>query len=490
MDSKTFYINPKQQEFIQAQQRIKAFIGGRGSGKSSLIGIRTRMAMSEMPRAKIFFSSTTYAQILTKTMPAIEMMWAGFGLKEYRSPKEKGHYIVGRKPPSEFKSPYSPPRSYKNTITFFNGFTIEFLSLDRPDLARGGSYDGGDIDEAALVKQEHFTRVLLPSVRGNKHRFPKSSLHHQVCIYTSMPWKSSGAWVLDYQKKALTYPKTYKYLEATALDNVDVLGDDYIEILRKEMSPLEFSVEVMNTRVNRVGDPFYHEFNDERHTYEPAYNYSSGKRGIAVAGIVRDYNAEQIIELSMDFSGWFNGMLCIQPVGQEDRIFDSFFTVENQKINDMIDAFTDKYKDHKFKHVRIWGEPRGHDRQPNSDTLYEQIRSRFQQQSWGCEIKARAGRTSAHAARHYFMSEMMREDNVRIPRLRINSHTCKDVIIAVQMTAVRPDFTKDKSKEKDRRYPQQHAPHFTDMLDYYFFEKYQNRSRVFSGVVPMGAKFG
>lgn len=476
--------------FIKASQRIKASVWGRGSGKSSLIGVRTRMLMNALPRGKIFFSSSTYAQILTKTMPAIEAMWERFGLKEYAGPDDKGHYVIGRKPPKEFVSPYSPPRKYQNVISFFNGFTIEFLSMDRPDLARGGSYDGGDIDEAALVHKEHFAKVLLPSVRGNKMYF-NTPMHQQVCFYTSMPWKSSGSWILEYQDKALSDPATYFYQEATALDNIKVLGEDYIDILRKEMSPLEFAVEVMNERLNRIDGQFYNEFNDQLHCYQPTYNYGENERGIILEGLQKDYNSNQVIELSMDFSGWFNGMLCIQPWKNEDKIFDLFYAKDERKINHMIDDFCDKYSGHELKYVRVWGEPRGHDKQPNSDTLYDQIKARFNGHGWACEIKAKPIRTTAHAARHYFMNELLSERNSRLPRMRINQHNCKELIIAIQMTAVKPDFTKDKSKEKDRNFPQEHAPHFTDMLDYYFYEKYSSRSRSGgSGVIPKGATFG
>lgn len=488
MYNQEFYINKKQEEFLKGNQRIKVSVWGRGAGKSSLIGIRNRIGMSELPRAKIFFSSSTYAQILTKTMPAIEAMWQTFGLKEYVSAEDKGHYVIGKKPPKEFIQPYSPPRKYQNVITFFNGFTIEFLSMDRPDLARGGSYDGGDIDEAALVHREHFAKVLLPSVRGNSHHF-NSPMHQQVCLYTSMPWKSSGSWILDYEAKALSDPDTYFYLEATAEDNLKVLGKDYIEILRKEMSPLEFAVEVMNQRMNRTEGQFYHEFNDQVHCYQPAYIYAEGERGIALEGIQGDYNPEQIIELSMDFSGWFNGMLCIQPEKNEDKIFDLFFVKDDKKINHMIDEFCHIYIGHRLKIVRVWGEPRGHDRQPNSGSLFEQVKAKFSEHGWACEIKAKPIRTTAHAVRHYFMNELLEEKNRRLPKMRINQDKCKELIIAIQMTAVKPDFTKDKSKEKDRNFPQEHAPHFTDMLDYYFFEKYSGRSGA-GFIIPKTANFG
>lgn len=478
------YVNPIQQRFLRAGQGIKVMVAGRGSGKSTVIGLRTRQVMAEMPRAKTFFSSTTYAQILTKTLPAIESMWQGLGLKEWVSPYDPGHYVVGRRPPAGFEKPYSPPKKYQNIITFFNGYTIEFLSMDRPDLARGGSYDGGDIDEAALVKQEAFNRVILPSVRGNRHRF-NSPLLHQVGLYTSMPWNTSGNYILGYEDLAKQQPDKYFYCEGTAEDNIHVLGREYIERLRSSMSPLEFAVEVMNQRITKVEDQFYHQFDEDRHQYMPKYVYDEGERGISLTGI-NDHNPDQLIEVSMDFSGWFNGMICFQERKNEERAFDSFFVKRERKIDDLIDDFCESYRTRQvFKYVRIWGEPRGHDQQPNSPTLYQQIQSRFQKNGWGCEVKAKAIRTTGHIQRHYFMNELLSEKNQQLPRLRINREQCKDVIISIQLTQVKPDFTKNKTKEKDREYPQEHAPHFTDMLDYYLYDKHVSKSRA-NGMSGMG----
>ena len=73
--SKSVYVNPVQDKFLQATQQDKTFVGGRGVGKSSLIGFSSYLSVNHLPRAKQFFVSTTYNQILTKTMPAIEAMW-------------------------------------------------------------------------------------------------------------------------------------------------------------------------------------------------------------------------------------------------------------------------------------------------------------------------------------------------------------------------------------------------------------------------------
>ena len=42
----------------------------------------------------------------------------------------------------------------------------------------------------------------------------------------------------------------------------------------------------------------------------------------------------------------------------------------------------------------------------------------------------------------------------------------------MQVTSIREDFGKDKRKESDRLYPQEHAPHFTDGVDYLIEQKH------------------
>lgn len=467
---KKAYLNPVQLKFLKAKQKTKTLIAGRGLGKSVAIGANNQMKASVMPRAKCFFASTTYNQILTKTLPAVLSYWSSLGLIEHEGAHYPGHFIIGKKPPRQWVKPYSPPRNYKNVITFFNGYTIEMLSMDRPDLARGGSYDGGDIDEAALIKRKDITTVLLPSIRGNRHYF-SSWMHQQVAYYTSMPWKTTGAWVLEYEEKALLNPELYYYLEGTAYDNIAILGEEGIERLRAECTYLEFAIEVMNERIKKLADGFYHAFNEELHCYTPKYKYGESENGITVEGN-KDINTNKLFDISLDFGGWINLMTIYQQRAKTEYMVDSLFVKDDKSLNVLIDDFCVKYADHKCKHVRLWGEPRGHDKNPTGDTWYSMAKKRFEKNGWRCEIKAKAGRTDNHEDRYNFINDLLTEEDIRKARLRINQETCKAVIIAIQSTRVKPDGKKDKSDEKKRDFQQEHAPHFTDTIDYYLKQKH------------------
>jgi len=469
---KQIYWNAKQIEFLQARQRFKTFLGGRGSGKSTVIGGQTYLRLREMPRAKFFLSSSTYNQILTKTLPAIESKLNEFGLVDGK------HYVVGKRPPAHFTLPFQPPRKYENVLTCWNGYTIECLSLDRADLARGGSYCGGDVDEAALVSREHYTKVLLPSVRGFRHKFT-SDLYGNVNLYTSIPWKPSGYWILEGEEKAQAQPDKNFWLEANAWDNVAVLGEEYIRDLEAELPYLEFLVEVMNKRIRKSESAFYHRFDPDRHTYTVKYLYDTGERGIITNGVADPhYKPDALLDITFDFSGWFNCATVWQE-GMADKrkaeyCLHQFFVKQDEgKVGELVDRICQHYAGHRWKLARLWGEPRGHDRKPDTvDTIYQILVKRFAQNGWKAEVRTPVGQVRKHKERNYLMNEVLAEEAGTMPLLRFNDQTCKDVIIAMQVTSIREDFGKDKRKESDRLYPQEHAPHFTDGVDYLIEQKH------------------
>lgn len=469
---KQIYWNDKQLAFLQAKQRFRTFLAGRATGKSTVISGINYLRMTSMPRAKFFLSSTTYSQILTKTLPAIESKWQEMGLVEHED------YVVGISPPKHWDRCYQPPRKYSNVISFENGYCIEMLSLDRPDLARGGSYQGGDIDEAALVQKDHYTKVLLPSVRGMLHKFPNTHLYGNINKYTSIPWKPSGYWILEDEEKAGVMPDKYLFLESNAYDNIDVLGEQFIKDLEMELPYLEFQIEILNRRIKMATDAFYHKLNTEKHTYTVQQIYGEGSRGIESKGAKdSNYNPNELIDLSFDFSGWFNCATSWQERQMTEYCLHEFFVKQDEgKVKELVDKICKKYEKHLYKHVRLWGEPRGHDKNPtDTDTIYQQIARRFMENGWSAEIKAPAGRTTNHKERHYYINDVFDESNNTLPKVRFNEEGCKNVLIAMQVCNIVNDFQKDKTSEKKRDYPQEHAPHFTDTVDYYLEQKHRWR---------------
>lgn len=475
MAANKVYFNHKQLEYLQTIRPFKVAVWGRGTGKGVLLSAEHRIRMAEMPRARFFLSSSTYGQLLTKTLPPMFSKWEELGL--FRDmPGRPGHYVVGIKPPKSWPTPYSKPEQYDNLITFCNGYTIELISLDRPNTQRGGSFDGGDIDEAAFVPHQHFQDVMVPSIRGNIHKFT-SPRHQGVNIVTSMPRDPRGDWILEYEQKAMASPEVYFYSEATSWDNIHVLGERTLKMWETELDYLTYQMEVMNRRLLRANDAFYHRYEAAKHNYTPAYNYTDGDEGVEVGGF-KDYNAKALLDITFDFGGNFNCAIVFQKDQELERAIHTFNVKRGKSVLDLVDDICAYYQEHQFKMVRVWGEPRGYDQRATGDQVFQLVLDRFKDHAWRAELKVRHAYSRKHGERHTWMNEILSEINIKLPRLRINDQTCKDLIIALQLAEIRPDFTKNKSRERDSNYPQEHATHYTDALDYYFVQKYD---RIMSG---------
>lgn len=471
---------------LQCSAKRRVRVWGRGTGKTTIIGVRNYDRVRLLPRGRGFLGAPTYKSVLNNCLPAMEQIWNMLGLVEYDFKTKVGHYVIGRKPPSHFEKPYKPPREFEHIITFYNGLTIDMLSLDRPISSRGPSYDFGDVDEIALIKQEYVEQALIPTIRGNVdiygHDHP---LHHCFGGYTSMPWLSSGQWVLSYEDKAKNKPDQFDYSEANALLNLKMLGPDYIDLMRETLTPEVFDIEIMNQKKLRGEIMFYSKFDDTKHVYTPKLLYIDDPSGRGIMfDRYEDWNKDQILDISFDFGGWFTGALIFQqehtrvsgvPVTIE-KMIDAIHELKDGDIDQLIDKLCEKYKPHKTKVVRVWGEPRGHDATSYGDTLYEKVTKRFQLHRWEVELRAFSSPAHSHTARLTYMNEML-EDRPGYPRLRCNQYTCKSPILAIQFAERTSDMKKDKKKEKNRKEDQSTATHYTDALDYYFMQKYYARSR-------------
>lgn len=460
------YFNPKQIAFVTAPQKIKTCVAGRGFGKSTLIALILLFMLRSMPRAKIFFSSTTIEQIKNMTLPPVRAKLREMGLIE------DVHYVVGKDPwglnstCKWFKAPLSPVEKFDNVITFWNGFTVVMLSAAKPNSQRGGSYDAGIVDEAAFVKRAFWERVLLKMVRGNLYRF-KSHMHHSIYILTSQPRTSDGRWVTEMEDKAIADPEQFLFMWASAKDNMVPLGEEWFRTQKATSSPLDYMIEVENVRLKKLPNGFYHRYNERRHQYKPAAD---------PLGNVVDVRADGMLEISFDFSGKFNCASVWQEQDFVERCVRQFHVKDDGKIKKLVDDICDHFKGHRFKYVRLWGEPRGRDRNPyDEDDIFTILKKRFESErnGWAAEIMVPEGvATKHHKERFSFMETLMDEEDPRLPKLRINEVGCPNVIASIQGCDIKPDYTKDKAPEKDEAFPQENAPHYSDTCDYYLYYKH------------------
>src|SRR4051812_39668655 len=186
VQKKEIYVNEKQLALLQARQRRKVFLAGRGAGKTTVAGFHLLDCAGHLPRAKFFLLGITYNQVQSILLPPMLHAW------EIRNVFENKHYVVGKKPPPNFKAPFQPVKNYENVISFFNGFTIVMLSFDRVNANRGSNFDGGVIDEGVLINKDRYDKEIKPTIRGNIYNFPNSHYHHSELFLSSQSWTVAG----------------------------------------------------------------------------------------------------------------------------------------------------------------------------------------------------------------------------------------------------------------------------------------------------------
>jgi hypothetical protein len=459
------YYNPKVMEYLDMVKKVKVFKGGRGSGKTRSIPEDMLDRAEQLPRSRHFLLSLTFDAIDSNIMPDVHDVFQLHGMQPGI------HYVVDRKPPSHFAKPYKELIDYEHSISLMNGTVFQKISMGRmPKKNRGRSYDGGIIDEALNLDGWAVRNIILPTLRGI-NMWKNNPYWKMLSIYTSHPRTPEGSWFMIYEKLAQQHPEQYGWVEATAYDNLAVLGEDYIEDQRAMLNYIDFQIEILNkSDVKDKPTLFYYLHDANKHHY--------------VTEDLYDVDTDAPLDLTFDFGGRYSCMTVSQEQGLEEKVvheFDTNALTENdritgkvKKVPDILNDFDRKFKNHKNKSVHVWGDRTGlNPDEFDYQTHYQKIQAQLEELGWQVEIKTSYNDSALHQSRYNFMNDVFDEQITGYPILRINALTCPNLIVSLDTTRVTEDFKKDKKDERNRSFNQSYAPHLTDTLDYKLFNKYR-----------------
>ena len=315
-------LNTPQLTSIILNAKNKVDIWGRGTGKSYLVGWDINTVNRLMPRAVIAVTGQTFGQLLTKTLPST------FNFLEELGHVRDETYVIGRRPPKGWESPYEKIMKYDNFISFSNGNGILMLSQDRKGSSRGPNVEYEIVDEALTINKERYDQETSPTNRGHEELWGKQSpnpipWHHGHHYVSSMPYTAEQKWLLDFGKyyedeagirildiwnriiklqlqlidaKKDNNKKQFKdiwnetirlkrkiqpfvsntgtlFTLANAFDNLDNVGLSYIIREFEKQTLLTFLVEMMNMVLDKI-DACYYDIEEDKHIYFNATNDS------------------------------------------------------------------------------------------------------------------------------------------------------------------------------------------------------------------------
>ena len=517
------YFNKPQRLTQLIGANISVIVAGRRTGKTDSIAAPFVLRnMQRMPGSTGGIVVPTFKHGLTNTLPGLFAAWKRWGYI-------RGvHYVIGRRPPKTFARPIIEPAEFEHVISFYNGSCAVIISQDRPGSSNSLTLSWLLIDEAKFIDYNRLKDETLPANGGIKSHFGKHSCNHSILILSDMPQTQKGSWFLHYKEKmdeevirgieGLVYdiwhlkermkeakaagqevPKSMVYLlrhkdrqlnqlrsvatyykEYSSIENLQLLGENYIRQMKRDLTPLTFQTSILCQRIGIAKDGFYSSMR-ERHKYdasnfeyldEIAQSFYEENDTQVLSGELdcradRDCNPLAPICIGMDYNANINWIVAGQPSGRRLNVLKSFYVKFERKLPALIDDFCQYYAFHQNKTVIFYYDTTalGSNYAVNEQDFRWVIIHEFERHGWQV-VDVYIGNPMRHDEKYLLINQAFAGKQRLMPFF--NRQNNDDLILAIQAAGVtrgRNGFHKNKAGEKMAETEEDLLEHRTDGTD-------------------------
>lgn len=518
--------------YFNRPQRLTQLIGanttvivaGRRTGKTDSIAAPFVLRnMQRMPGSTGGIVVPTFKHGLTNTLPGLLAAWKRWGFINGI------HYVVGRRPPKSFAKPITEPHDYEHVISFYNGSIAIIISQDRPGSSNSLTLSWLLVDEAKFIDYDKLKDETLPANGGIKSHFGHHSFNHSIMILSDMPQTKRGSWFLHYREKmdadliaaieATVYEiwriksriKTLRtrqspiptylrnhlrrldrslnqmrsvavyYREYSSIENLQLLGENYIKQMKRDLTPLTFQTSILCQRIGIAKDGFYSSMK-ERHKYNAsdfaaldtvwqqfaAAPDSLDSRPSALdCTMDADVNPLAPLCIGMDYNANINWLVVGQPSGKRLNIVKSFYVKFERKLPELVADFCAYYATHQNKTVVFYYDSTalGGNYAVNDQDFRWVIMHEFERHGWRVE-DVYLGNPMRHDEKYLLINQGFAGKQRLMPFF--NRQNNDDLILAIQAAGVsrgRLGFRKDKAGEKLAETEEDRLEHRTDGTD-------------------------
>ena len=498
------YFNDGQTYALLMSPRDLVAICGRGFGKGVLQAERMKECMQFMPGSSGGMVGPSVKRLLSNILPSAIQHWENWGYKR------DVHWVIGHAPPKKWgwKHPIITPESWDNTVSFYNGSVIRLISQDRSGTSNSLSLDWLSIDEAKFIDFEQLKNETFQANRGQEAYFGKCWLHHGMTVTSDMSLTRAGSWFLKYEKEcdaelvklveglvyrrwelrqrikdgigSLSYnEKELKYIERnlqafrkklliykeyTSIENMQILGLDYIKQMKRDLPLLTFMTSIMCKRIDIATDGFYSGMKKENEYTAPELSfidnleYDSEKMKKPDSRWDSDIDPDKPIIIGFDPNANINWLVAAQ-VGECEgssmllgfkrpcvRIVKSFFTKYERKLPEVVEDFCEYFRYHHRKKVIFYYDQTlvGNNYALHNDDFHHAIIKELKSHGWSVK-DVYLGKNMGHIEKQLLINRMF---NGRAKyKVLINRDNNEDLLISIKSAGVY-NGKKDKRAEK------------------------------------------
>ena len=489
------YFNDAQYYALAMNTHDEVIVAGRGVGKGAIQARRLQSCFQGMPGSMGGFVAPSVKRCLTNILPSMLIHLERWGFKRDL------HYVVGRRPWKKlhWKTPIFSPANWENTISFYNGSVCNVISQDRSGTSNSMSLDYLIIDEAKFIDFEQLKDETFQANRGNEMYFRNFPLHHGMTITSDMPVTKNGSWFLSYKdkqdpelvkvieglifqiwklrQKLVKHPEQHEslnnrlielnrqldffrskcllYKEYSSIENLALLGEEFIQRAKRDLPPLTFASSIMCQRVGISADGFYGGLSETTNLYTAPnesvlnlHNLDKADGGMLPNDCRMDADRDDRLPLliAFDTNNLINWLVVGQVQKSKLRVLKSFFVKYERKIPEILEDFNNYYHFHRRRQVIFyydstmvgtnWGL---HYNDPHKDVVRT-----LRAMGWSIR-EAYLGNPMNHIEKNALINKMFR-GRARLQVL-INRDNNPDLLISITSAGVR-NGKKDKSGEK------------------------------------------
>jgi len=504
------YFNKVQHRAMNVMASEEVYVMARGTGKTTgIMAPRVQKMILEMPGSRGAFVAPSYTKAWTNTLPPVLSGLKNLGFKEGY------HFVIRRKPPAWFKKPAVRPEEFENVISFWNGSHIVVISQDRSGSANGASIDWIIVDEAKLINRQRFDSEVMPAMRGNRDLFGDHPLHNSVMYLTDRPDGINGRWITDKKNRmdpelirfilskqlevnqirkkihteqlSLTWKaklnqkankmeralaplrvKAMYYSEASALDNLDILGVEFINKQERQLPSSVFMTSILNIPIRKLEDGYYPALNPDRHCYTAApVEYANPMLKKKDSSLDSDVDRDAPLYLACDYGARINTVVVGQIEGHQLNVLNAMFVKAPLNTKNLAEKFCRYYAKHKKKELTYFYDSTAKHSTSINQSYVDQWLKVLSKNGWRV-TRVYIGRTPNHDKRMILASNVFDDNNLDVINVRFNSVNCNFLLISMQMAGTkegRSGVEKDKGSERDPNVADEEATDFSDSFD-------------------------
>lgn len=489
------YFNDAQYYALAMNTRDEVIVAGRGVGKGAIQARRLQSCFQGMPGSMGGFVAPSVKRCLTNILPSMLIHLERWGFKRDL------HYVVGRRPWKKlhWKTPIFSPANWENTISFYNGSVCNVISQDRSGTSNSMSLDYLIIDEAKFIDFEQLKDETFQANRGNEMYFRNFPLHHGMTITSDMPVTKKGSWFLSYKdkqdpelvkvieglifqiwklrQKLVKHPEQHEslnnrlielnrqldffrskcllYKEYSSIENLALLGEEFIRRAKRDLPPLTFASSIMCQRVGISADGFYGGLSETTNLYTAPnesvlnlYNLNKADGGMLPNDCRMDADRDDRLPLliAFDTNNLINWLVVGQVQKSKLRVLKSFFVKYERKIPEILEDFNNYYHFHRRRQVIFYYDSTmvGTNWGLHYNDPHKEVVRTLRAMGWSIR-EVYLGNPMNHIEKNALINKMFR-GRARLQVL-INRDNNPDLLISITSAGVR-NGKKDKSGEK------------------------------------------